>query len=120
MPTIVIDPTFQKLNGYDYKVKEGNISSRERAAIVDITFASGDTYPTGGITLDFSQIKNFKYVYYCKPLAKSFANRVTYIPSTGNISSTGKLKVFDFSGVELTNGNTALESQTMQVEIRGN
>lgn len=120
MPTIVINESFQKLNGYDYKVKEGSISSRERATVVDITFASGDEYPTNGITLDFSQIKNFKYVYYCKILTKSFANKGNYFPSTGNISSTGKMKFYDFSGVELSNNNTALESQTMTVEIRGN
>lgn len=119
MVTLAINSTFSHLNGVDLHTKEGSISSRERHAVVDITFASNDTYPTNGKVLDFSKIKQFRQVYYCKILTKSFANEATFIPASGNDAATGKLKVFDFSGVELSNGNTALESQTMTVEIRG-
>lgn len=117
--TIALNTTFNHLTGGSLARKQ-NASSRENEAVVDITFGAGDNYVTGGVVLDFSQIRKFKQVYSCEIVHKSFGRQMSFVPAAGNDSATGKLKIWHTDGNELSSGNTGTQSMTLRVIIRGN
>ena len=119
MVTIAINSTFTHLNQDRTLSVKQNCASREREAIVDITFSNSDTYTTNGFTLDFSKIRNFKEVYFLDPVHNSYGLPVQFIPSAGNVSSTGKLKFFDDTGAELGSGSSAIQNVVIRAVIRG-
>lgn len=96
-----------------------NSSSLEKEAVADITFASTDTYTTGGIVVDLTAIRNLKVVYFAEVVYNEYVLKIDFVPGTGNAASLGKFKAYDSSGVELINGSTALESKKITVVLRG-
>lgn len=117
--TVVINSTFAHLNDdRSMRIKQ-QTSSVEKEAVVTVTIGSTVTYTTGGIVIDFSQIRNWKTVYYCDIIMNSYVLPVVYIPSTNNVSSTGKFKFYDNTGTELAPGSTAAESTVITCLIRG-
>lgn len=115
---VSINSTFTHLNGRNLHLKN-NTPCREREAIVDIAFDSTDTYETGGMTANFSVVEGFRQVYICDIAHKTYGLAVEFIPDASNSASLGKLKFYDSSGVELSSGSTAIQSQTLRCRIRG-
>jgi len=117
---IVANSTYTHLSGRDNRLRSVNsVPSRERGAVVDITFTANDTYDTGGVTIDFSGIDNFSKVYLCKVLHNSVGLVCSFIPATGNAAASGKLKFWGTDGNELADNNSAITSKTLRLFIRG-
>ena len=117
--TVVKNSTFAHLNDdRTFRIKQ-QTSSIEREMVVDITIGSTVTYTTGGITIDFTQAGMKTFVYYCDIVHNGYVLPVVYVPSATNDATAGKLKFYDSSGVELTNGSTAMQSAAIRVIIRG-
>lgn len=117
--TITLNSRFKTLNDGNLAIK-ANAGSREREAVVDITYSADQNYVTNGNTLDFSAIRKFIKVYSCEIIEKSFGRVMTFVPAAEDASATGKLKIFHTDGTELSNGNTGTQSMTLKAIIRGN
>lgn len=118
--TLSLNTTFSHLNDDRTLALKANSSSREREAVVDVTFGASEDYVTNGVALDFSKVGKFKQVYSCEIVHKSFGRQMSYIPATGNDAATGKLKIWHTDGNELSNGNTGTRNMTLRCIIRGN
>lgn len=126
--SVALVTDFEHLNDDRTLSVKPNAASREREAIVDVTFDDGD-YEAGGVIVDFSKIRKFTKVYYCQVVQGDVGAHITYIPGAGNGAALGKLKVFgvDFDGsptgidlfTELAAGSTVLDSKVLRVHIRG-
>lgn len=117
--TVAVNSTWAHISDdRSMRIKQ-NTSSLEKEAVVDITFASTDTYTTGGLTIDFSVIRNFKTVYFCDIIYNGYVLPIQYVASATNDAKTGKLKAFDSTGAELGAGSAVLESVKLTVVIRG-
>ena len=117
--TITLNSTFAHLNDDRTSSVKQNSASRERSVVCDILVGEFDTYVTNGIILDFSKIRRFSQVYVCEVAHKSYGLAVQFVPAVENDAATGKLKFFDDTGVELTNGSAVIQGVTLRVIIRG-
>lgn len=117
--TVALNTTFKTLNDGNLNIK-ANAGSREREAVVDITYGAADDYVTDGNTINFSTVRNFKKVYSCEIVHKSFGRVMTFVPAADNDAATGKIKIFHTDGTELSNGNTGTRNMTLRCIIRGN
>lgn len=115
---ITMNSTFTHLNGRNLYIKP-TTTSREREAIVNITFDATDKYETGGMPLDFTGIQHFTQVYLCSVVHKTYGLGISFVAGAGNGAGLGTLKFFDSSGVELTSGNTAIQNVSLLCRIRG-
>ena len=118
--TVAINTAFAHLSSRDiWKHGVGSSPSREREAVVDITFGASDNYVTNGVVIDFSVLQRIKQVYFCQVVQKSLSNYASFVPDTNNAANLGKLKLFTAAGVEVSNGNTLTNNATFRVLIRG-
>lgn len=118
---ITLDSTFNHLNGDRTLSVKQNSTSVEKEAICNIAIgnAAGDKYVTNGITLDFSKVRKFKKVYVCDVIHQDIGRVMTFVPAADNDSATGKLKIWDTDGNELSNDNTLTQNKNLRVLIRG-
>lgn len=117
--TSALNSTFTHLNDDRSLSAKQNTSSRERQAVVDITCGAGDNYVTGGITVDFSTIRQFKKVYACDIIQSTIGRVCSFVPAALNASATGKIKIWGTDGNELANDSTLTQSKTFRVVIYG-
>jgi len=115
---ISMNSTFTHLNGRNLYIKP-TTTSREREAIVNITFDATDEYETGGMPLDFSGIQHFTQVYLCSVVHKNYGLGISFVAGADNGASLGKLKFFDSSGAELSSGSSAIQNVSLLCRIRG-
>lgn len=122
--------SFSTLNDDRSLAMKPNAASREREAVVDVTFASGDNYVTGGVTVDFSKIRKFTRVYAVDVLHTTKGVLCSYIPSATEGASDGKIKIFGnqdpavtggaiIAFPELPNASTITNSLVLRTRIRG-
>ena len=117
---IVENPTFKFINGVDLRLQSvGTVSGRERGAIIDIPFSADDVYTTGGVLVDFTKVKGFKQVYFCKILHNTVGLVASFVPQATNLASGGKIKFWGTDGNELADNSGAITSKTLTVFIRG-
>src|SRR5438093_8862504 len=103
--TVALVTAFGHLNDDRTLTLRQNSASRERSAVVDITFDGAGTYTTGGVIVDFTGIRRFKQVYFLDVGHTTYVLPVNFVPGAGNDASLGKLKFFDSSGAELGAGS---------------
>lgn len=117
--TVAVNTTWAHISDdRSMRIKQ-NSSSLEKEAVVDITFASTDTYTTGGLLVDLTVIRNFKTVYFCDIVFNGYVLPINFVAGANNSAALGKFKAFDNTGVELGAGSAALESIKLTVVIRG-
>lgn len=118
---VTINANFLHLSGGDFNARNINeVSSKERAVIVDIPFSSDDRYSTGGVRVDFSKVRGFTTVYLCNILHNTVGLTCSYVPGAGDSASLGKIKFWGTDGNELADNSSAIASKALRVLIRGN
>jgi len=93
--SVELNKRFLKLNSNAFRNK-ADFRTRERRAIVDITIPNNETYAPGGLTVDFSKIRNFIEVYGARVLEHPVRTGTTniefrFITATDNDASNCKL-----------------------------
>lgn len=126
--SVALVTTWAHLNDDRTLAVKPNSSSREREAIVDVTFDDG-TYAAGGPIVDFSTIRGFTKVYSCEILHCTKGVLLQFTPGSGDGAALGKLKAYgvNFDGsptgikllTELATGATLLDTGVARVRIRG-
>lgn len=121
--------SFETLNDDRSLALKPNAASREREAIVDVTFGGSDNYATNGVTVDFSVIRKFTQVYAVEVLHTTKGVIASYVPASGNDAATGKIKMFGVDPAaaggaivdlpELPNASTVTNSLVLRCRIRG-
>jgi len=118
---VALNDRFKTLNANSLRTKQ-DFRTRERRAIVDITFTSDETYVVGGVTVDFSTIRNFIEVYAGKVVGQLLigtgSTNYEFRIESGTSAATTKLSVINLSdGFELTPGT--VPNGVVTVEIIG-
>jgi len=118
---IGLNPRFKFLNSNAFRNK-ADFRTRERRALVDITFSASETYIVGGVTIDLSKIRNFIEVYagsvVKQPLIPTGTTNVEFRLEPGASASVTKLSVINLDdGFELTPGT--VPNGIVTVEIIG-
>lgn len=117
---ITLNVSFEHLNGINLNNEDVAVGdSVERSAVVDVPFASGDRYSTGGMPIDFSGIQGFTQVYVCKVIHNTVGLECSFVPGASNDSTLGKIKFWGTDGNELADNSSSIASKTLTVEIRG-
>lgn len=117
---ITLNVSFEHLNGINLNNEDVAVGdSVERSAVVDVPFASGDRYSTGGMPVDFSGIQGFTQVYICKVIHNTVGLECSFVPGASNDSTLGKIKFWGTDGNELADNSSSIASKTLTVEIRG-
>jgi len=121
--------SFESLNDDRSLALKPNAASREREAVVDVTFGAGDNYVTGGVTVDFSVIRKFTKVYAVDVLHVTKGLICSFVPATNDAAATGKIKMFGTDPAaaggavaalpELPNAATDTNSLVLRCRIRG-
>lgn len=127
--TVALVSRFKSLNQDNFQLKQ-HANSREREAIVDITWGASDNYATGGNTVDFSTVRGFKKVYAVEFLHISKGLIPTFVPATADAAATGKVKLFGVDPgaaggaivdlPELPAASTVTNNLVIRARIRGN
>lgn len=118
---VALNNRFKFLNANSLRTKP-DFRTRERRAIVDITFSSDEPYVVGGVTIDLSGIRSFIEVYSGKviaqPLIATGSSNFQLRIESGASAATTKLSMIDLvSGFEFTPGT--VPNGTVTVEIIG-
>lgn len=126
--SVALVSTWKHLNDDRTLAVKPNSASREREAVVDVTFDDG-TYAAGGPIVDLSVIRGFTKVYSCEILHVNAGVVLQFTPGSADAAALGKLKAYgvDFDGTpsgiklltELATGATLLDSKVARVRIRG-
>jgi len=121
--------SFESLNDDRSLALKPNAASREREAVVDVTFGGSDNYTTNGVTVDFSVIRKFTRVYAVDILHVTKGIICSFVPATADAAATGKIKMFGVDPAasggaitnlpELPNASTATNSLVIRCRIRG-
>lgn len=130
MPTVSLVSSFETLNDDRSLALKPNAASREREAVVDITFGAGENYVTDGVTVDFSVIRKFTQVHTVDIPHVSKGVLCSFVPADNTSASTGKIKIYgnvdpaDAGGSivelpEFPNGSTVTNSLVLRARIRG-
>jgi len=121
--SVKLNPRFNKLNANSLRNK-ADFRTRERRAIVDITFPTSQLYVTGGLLIDLSKIRNFIEVYagnvIIKPLKTAANLEFQVIPAADNKASGVKIAlILDGSGNEEAAMTNLGSTFTITAEIIG-
>ena len=126
--TVNLVREFERLNDDRSLYRIQSPASREREAVVDITYDSRHQYSTGGDTIDFSGIRGFTQVYLCQvvqdntPLSSGHL-LFKFLPSwPNNDARTGKIVCMAFpstGAAQLPNNSNALRGVRIRAIIRG-
>ena len=108
MTTVALVSEFEKLNDDRSLAIKPNAASREREAVVDVTFGDSEDYSTGGVTANFA-LRGFTTVYAVDILRVSSGFLVYYEPATGNAAASGKLKFYGYDGSSSGTAPAALD-----------
>lgn len=122
--------TFKALDKDSSLLVKPHAASRERFAVVEITYGAADNYVTGGNTVDFSVVGKFIKVYACDIIHRSKGVLASFVPAASDAAATGKIKLFgvDPGAVggaivdlpELPNASTVTNNLVLRAIIRGN
>lgn len=118
---IALNDRFRFLNANSLRTKQ-DFRTRERRAIVDITFSSNEAYVVGGVTIDLSTIRQFIEVYAGKtvkqPLIATGSPNFDFRIESGASAAVTKLSMINLvTGFEFTPGT--VPNGTVTVEIIG-
>jgi hypothetical protein len=127
--TIIQNANHKSLTGKTLSI-QSELTSKLKSVVVDITYAAGDNYLTGGNVVDVSLGSRISTVIGAEILDGNKGLLLQYIPSATNAASTGKIKcygqqagaqagavakVFD----ELAAASTAVNSMTCKIRVLG-
>ena len=122
--TIIQNANHKSLTGKTLSI-QSELTSKLKSVVVDITYAAGDNYATGGNVVDVSLGSRISTVIGAEILDGNKGLLLQYIPSATNAASTGKIKCYgeDHTAkgsaarafAELANASTAVNSMTCKI-----
>jgi len=126
--TIIQNANHKSLTGKTLSI-QSELTSKLKSVVVDITYAAGDNYATGGNVVDVSLGSRISTVIGAEILDGNKGLLLQYIPSATNAASTGKIKCYgeDHTAkgsaarafAELANASTAVNSMTCKIRVLG-
>jgi hypothetical protein len=126
--TIIQNANHKSLTGKTLSI-QSELTSKLKSVVVDITYAAGDGYLTGGNVVDVSLGSRISTVIGAEILDGNKGLLLQYIPSATNAASTGKIKCYgeDHTAkgsaarafAELANASTAVNSMTCKIRVLG-
>lgn len=126
--TIAVDSQYERLTGKTLSA-QSVLTSKVKEAFVTVTYGGSDTYTTGGNTVDLSLGGRIKTILGVVFLSNTSGGFITYVPSAGNVASTGKFKVWGTNEAaaggaitpldEIASGSTTLQSTTVNCLVYG-
>tara|TARA_R110001606_G_scaffold387951_1_gene552987 strand:- start:230 stop:622 length:393 start_codon:yes stop_codon:yes gene_type:complete len=126
--TIIQNANHKSLTGKTLSI-QSELTSKLKSVVVDITYAVGDNYLTGGNVVDVSLGSRISTVIGAEILDGNKGLLLQYIPSATNAASTGKIKCYgeDHTAkgsaarafAELANASTAVNSMTCKIRVLG-
>lgn len=127
--TIIQNANHKSLTGKTLSI-QSELTSKLKSVVVDITYAAGDNYVTGGNVVDVSLGSRISTVIGAEILDGNKGLLLQYIPSATNAASTGKIKCYGQqanaqSGAvaivldELASASTAVNSMTCKIRVLG-
>ena len=126
--TIIQNANHKSLTGKTLSI-QSELTSKLKSVVVDITYAVGDNYATGGNVVDVSLGSRISTVIGAEILDGNKGLLLQYIPSATNAASTGKIKCYgeDHTAkgsaarafAELANASTAVNSMTCKIRVLG-
>jgi hypothetical protein len=126
--TIIQNANHKSLTGKTLSI-QSELTSKLKSVVVDITYAAGDNYVTGGNVVDVSLGSRISTVIGAEILDGNKGLLLQYIPSATNAASTGKIKCYgeDHTAkgsaarafAELASASTAVNSMTCKIRVLG-
>ena len=126
--TIIQNANHKSLTGKTLSI-QSELTSKLKSVVVDITYAGGDNYLTGGNVVDVSLGSRISTVIGAEILDGNKGLLLQYIPSATNAASTGRIKCYgeDHTAkgaaarafAELANASTAVNSMTCKIRVLG-
>jgi hypothetical protein len=126
--TIIQNANHKSLTGKTLSI-QSELTSKLKSVVVDITYAVGDNYLTGGNVVDVSLGSRISTVIGAEILDGNKGLLLQYIPSATNAASTGRIKCYgeDHTAkgsaarafAELANASTAVNSMTCKIRVLG-
>ena len=126
--TIVQNADHKSLTGKTLSI-QAELTSKLKSTIVDVTYAAGDNYATGGNVVDLSLGSRISTVIGAQILHSSAGLLLQYVPAAAGAAATGKIKCFGHTPTsatatvvaleELDNSDTAVNSMTIRIRIIG-
>lgn len=126
--TIIQNANHKSLTGKTLSI-QSELTSKLKSVVVDITYAAGDGYLTGGNVVDVSLGSRISTVIGAEILDGNKGLLLQYIPSATNAASTGKIKCYGEDHTvkgsaarafaELANASTAVNSMTCKIRVLG-
>ena len=126
--TIIQNANHKSLTGKTLSI-QSELTSKLKSVVVDITYAAGDNYVTGGNVVDVSLGSRISTVIGAEILDGNKGLLLQYIPSATNAASTGKIKCYgeDHTAkgsaarafAELANASTVVNSMTCKIRVLG-
>jgi hypothetical protein len=126
--TIIQNANHKSLTGKTLSI-QSELTSKLKSVVVDITYAAGDGYLTGGNVVDVSLGSRISTVIGAEILDGNKGLLLQYIPSATNAASTGRIKCYgeDHTAkgaaarafAELANASTAVNSMTCKIRVLG-
>jgi len=126
--TIIQNANHKSLTGKTLSI-QSELTSKLKSVVVDITYAVGDNYLTGGNVVDVSLGSRISTVIGAEILDGNKGLLLQYIPSATNAASTGKIKCYGEDHTvkgaaarafaELANASTAVNSMTCKIRVLG-
>lgn len=114
---VTLDSTFNTLNngGQRLRIRQ-NTPTREREAIVNVTFSNSQSLASGLVAVDFSKIRGFTKVYTATIINSPLTSgHVTFIRASDDSAETGEFLFLDEALAALVNA----PDETYDVVIRG-
>ena len=126
--TIIQNANHKSLTGKTLSI-QSELTSKLKSVVVDITYAAGDGYLTGGNVVDVLLGSRISTVIGAEILDGNKGLLLQYIPSATNAASTGKIKCYGEDHTvkgaaarafaELANASTAVNSMTCKIRVLG-
>ena len=126
--TIIQNANHKSLTGKTLSI-QSELTSKLKSVVVDITYAAGDGYLTGGNVVDVSLGSRISTVIGAEILDGNKGLLLQYIPSATNAASTGRIKCYGEDHTvkgaaarafaELANASTAVNSMTCKIRVLG-
>lgn len=91
--TAAVNSDYQSITGKTLST-QAELLSKLKVAIVDVTFTTED-YDIGGNVVDLSLDGRIGTIIACEVLEVSTGHSIQYVPSAGNVASTGKFKFYE-------------------------
>jgi len=95
--TTVVNPLYQSICGKTLST-QAELLSKLKVAIVDVS--TDVNYVTGGFVVDLSMGSRLDTIIACEVLEVSTGDKLEYVPSAGNVASTGKLKIYQTGALD--------------------